>query len=421
MLVGNTVLYGATGGHAYLRGCAGERFAVRNSGATAVVEGVGDHGCEYMTGGVVLILGRVGSELRRRHDRRCRLRVRPRRRAARATEHRERRSRAARRARSRDGHRSASSALRGDRAARWRPGSWPAWAAGADASFFKVMPRDLQAVCGSCGRARTTRRWSVPDPRGFLEISAPDIGVPIGGRPAVTTSTTRPSLPSDEQVREQAARCMGCGVPFCHTGCPLTNTIPDWNDLARRGLWSEASDELHSTNNFPELTGRLCPAPCEEACVLTLNDDPVTIREIELAIADRSVGDGWIPVLPRCQLGALGRRCRQRSGRPRRGPAADPGWACRHGVRARSRAGRPAALRDSRLQAREAGDRSPDRADAGRGHGVRVRRGCRSRGRVQPTCATASTRSYWQPGHSGRVRSTCPGASLRVLSSRCPI
>ena len=93
--------------------------------------------------------------------------------------------------------------------------------------------------------------------------------------------------PSDEQVREQAARCMGCGVPFCHTGCPLTNTIPDWNDLARRGLWAEAAVELHSTNNFPELTGRLCPAPCEEACVLTLNDDPVTIREIELAIADR--------------------------------------------------------------------------------------------------------------------------------------
>ena len=78
MLVGNTVLYGATGGHAYLRGRAGERFAVRNSGATAVVEGVGDHGCEYMTGGVVLILGRGGSELRRRHDRWCRLRVRPR-------------------------------------------------------------------------------------------------------------------------------------------------------------------------------------------------------------------------------------------------------------------------------------------------------------------------------------------------------
>lgn len=109
--------------------------------------------------------------------------------------------------------------------------------------------------------------------------------------------------PSDQRVREQAARCMGCGVPFCHTGCPLTNTIPDWNDLARRGLWSEASDELHSTNNFPELTGRLCPAPCEEACVLTLNDDPVTIREIELAIADRSVGDGWIPVLPRFSSG----------------------------------------------------------------------------------------------------------------------
>ncbi|HVW37305.1 MAG TPA: glutamate synthase, partial [Pirellulales bacterium] len=93
-------------------------------------------------------------------------------------------------------------------------------------------------------------------------------------------------LPQEELTR-QGARCMDCGVPFCHTGCPLGNIIPDFNDLVYRGQWREALDRLHATNNFPEFTGRVCPAPCEAACVLGINEDPVAIKEIEMTIADR--------------------------------------------------------------------------------------------------------------------------------------
>jgi glutamate synthase (NADPH/NADH) small chain len=112
-------------------------------------------------------------------------------------------------------------------------------------------------------------------------------------------------LPMAEQdVRDQGARCMDCGIPFCHQGCPLGNQIPDWNDLVYRQRWRAASDRLHSTNNFPDFTGRLCPAPCEGSCVLGINDDPVTIKGIELAIVDRAFQEGWIqPVPPSIRTG----------------------------------------------------------------------------------------------------------------------
>ena len=98
----------------------------------------------------------------------------------------------------------------------------------------------------------------------------------------------------EQKAREQGARCMNCAVPFCHTGCPLGNIIPDWNDLVYRGHWKEALDSLSLTNNFPEFTGRICPAPCEASCVLSINQDPVTIEYIEKAIADRGFQEGWI-------------------------------------------------------------------------------------------------------------------------------
>ena len=104
-------------------------------------------------------------------------------------------------------------------------------------------------------------------------------------------------LPQEELTR-QGARCMDCGVPFCHTGCPLGNIIPDFNDLVFRGQWHDALDRLHATNNFPEFTGRVCPAPCEAACVLGINEDPVAIKEIEMSIADRGFDDGWIEPEP---------------------------------------------------------------------------------------------------------------------------
>lgn len=102
----------------------------------------------------------------------------------------------------------------------------------------------------------------------------------------------------EPELRTQGARCMDCGIPFCHTGCPIHNIIPDWNDLVYRNRWREALRELHSTNNFPEFTGRICPAPCEAACVLGINNDPVSIKSIEKAIVDRGWEEGWIQPEP---------------------------------------------------------------------------------------------------------------------------
>ena len=98
----------------------------------------------------------------------------------------------------------------------------------------------------------------------------------------------------DAELREQGARCMDCGVPFCHLGCPLGNLIPDWNDLVYRNDWRRAIDFLHSTNNFPEFTGRVCPAPCEEACVLGIIEPPVTIKNIEVSIVEEAFKAGWV-------------------------------------------------------------------------------------------------------------------------------
>jgi glutamate synthase (NADPH/NADH) small chain len=107
-----------------------------------------------------------------------------------------------------------------------------------------------------------------------------------------------------EAVEHQGARCMDCGIPFCHEGCPLGNLIPEWNDLVYRDDWSEAIERLHATNNFPEFTGRLCPAPCEGACVLGINDDPVTIERIEYEIVERAWSEGWVePVRPSAPTG----------------------------------------------------------------------------------------------------------------------
>ncbi len=99
---------------------------------------------------------------------------------------------------------------------------------------------------------------------------------------------------SEEATRDQAARCMDCGIPYCHNGCPVNNQIPDWNDLVYNGDWQEALRNLHSTNNFPEFTGRVCPAPCEASCTLNINDNPVTIKTIECAIIDRGFQMGWV-------------------------------------------------------------------------------------------------------------------------------
>jgi glutamate synthase (NADPH) small chain len=137
----------------------------------------------------------------------------------------------------------------------------------------------------------------VGDPKGFLKI----------GRKPTPKRTVEERIQDyryvyepmpEEELRDQASRCMDCGVPFCNTGCPLGNLIPDWNDLVYRDHWRQAIDRLHQTNNFPEFTGMLCPAPCEAACVLSINDKPVTIKEIELSIINRAFDEGWVVAKP---------------------------------------------------------------------------------------------------------------------------
>src|SRR5512140_152018 len=103
---------------------------------------------------------------------------------------------------------------------------------------------------------------------------------------------------SDAQAKTQGARCMDCGIPFCNNGCPVNNIIPDWNDLVYKGKWREAIDVLHSTNNFPEFTSRICPAPCEAACTLGINAEPVGIKSIERAIIDKAGENGWVAPQP---------------------------------------------------------------------------------------------------------------------------
>src|SRR2546421_11053466 len=106
------------------------------------------------------------------------------------------------------------------------------------------------------------------------------------------------------RLERQAGRCMDCGIPFCHNGCPLGNLIPEWNDLVYKADWAAAIERLHATNNFPEFTGRLCPAPCEAACVLGINSDPVTIKQVEVEIVDRAWAEGWItPQVPEKRTG----------------------------------------------------------------------------------------------------------------------
>ncbi len=132
---------------------------------------------------------------------------------------------------------------------------------------------------------------------GFLEYEREDRHYePVAERVKHWREFTRP-LPEAE-TKKQAARCMDCGVPYCHTGCPVNNQIPDWNDLVYRGDWKEAARNLHSTNNFPEVTGRICPAPCEASCTLNIEDNPVTIKTIECAIADKAIEQGWIEPEP---------------------------------------------------------------------------------------------------------------------------
>ena len=304
VIVGNTVLYGATAGRAFFRGLAGERFAVRNSGASAVVEGVGDHCCEYMTGGRVVVLGPTGRNFaagmsggvayvldeQGAFAERCNMgmvgfdeldeadaiELR-----ALIEEHRRR-----------TGSPVAARVL-------GRLGS----AAGAWGVREGDAPR-LQARAARAGRAGRGSRSLMGKLGSFLQIERHGIPQRDPRERAHDYQEFLLTRPVGE-LREQGGRCMDCGVPFCHNGCPLGNLIPDWNDLVYNDRFEDAIAELHATNNFPEFTGRLCPAPCEAACVLEIREgDAVTIKQIEHAIIGRAWEEGWVtPRPPRRETG----------------------------------------------------------------------------------------------------------------------
>lgn len=346
VIVGNVCLYGATTGKAFFRGIAAERFSVRNSGAIAVVEGVGDHGCEYMTGGCVVILGLTGRNfaagmsggiayvldesgvfpqkvnqemvellpLEKKEDLDYVLSL------------------------LKEFHEKTGSVI-----AKGLIEEWPKPAS----KFTKVFPyeyqRALQQLAEEAAAAEKLKQDGTAVNGGdATDFTAPKPG---SGEPKVQDiedtvkdgamekkklekilDKTRgfvkykremaPYRPAEKRMKDwdeiydsahvrkglrvQAARCMECGVPFCQSshGCPLGNIIPKWNDLVFQNNWKEALRQLLQTNNFPEFTGRVCPAPCEGACVLGISEPSVAIKSIECAIIDHAFEQGWIHPQP---------------------------------------------------------------------------------------------------------------------------
>lgn len=349
IIAGNTAFFGATSGSAFIRGVAAERFAVRNSGATIVAEGTGDHGCEYMSGGRVVILGSTGRNF-----------------AAgmcggiayvldMAQDFAEKVNRATV---------ELLAVLEPQEIAflrglvedhRHYTGSEVAGRILADFNrilprFVKVLPHDYKKVLlaektkkeaakkaelskflknikedpeldATNGEAAKIRRGHVKEPkvadledtiqaapakpepldklRGFMKYKR------LNERYRNARDRTRDwqemtSRLSKDELKHETARCMDCGVPFCtsDTGCPISNVIPKWNELVFKDRWYDALQRLLLTNNFPEFTGRICPAPCNGACVLGINEDPVNIKSVECAIIDHAFEQGWIVAKP---------------------------------------------------------------------------------------------------------------------------
>jgi glutamate synthase (NADPH/NADH) len=350
VLVGNVCLYGATSGTVFFRGIAAERFAVRNSGATAVVEGVGDHGCEYMTGGRVLILGTTGRNfaagmsggiayvLDIHQDFMSKLNPE----MVEASSVDDPAEIAFLRGLIEDHHHYTGSELAARILLDFNR---------ALPRFVKVLPVDYKRVLEEeATKAAEAKRAEFQLPllpgnpvRELVEknkhdkkSSLQDIEETVGDaaiekkrslvldktkgfmkyqrrsekyRSAKTRTRDWAELSKrldEDELKYQAARCMDCGVPFCQSdsGCPISNIIPKWNELVFQDQWKDALNRLLMTNNFPEFTGRVCPAPCEGACVLGINEDPVGIKSIECAIIDRGFDMGWmIPQPPKVRTG----------------------------------------------------------------------------------------------------------------------
>ncbi|MBW0488414.1 hypothetical protein O181_028129 [Austropuccinia psidii MF-1] len=362
ILVGNVCLYGATSGQAFFCGIAAERFAVRNSGAVVVVEGIGDHGCEYMTGGRVVILGSTGRNfaagmsggiayvLDMARDFKSKVN----------TEMVELDT-------VNDPHEIAQLRSMIEEHNHWTHSEKAAKVLSNFNQllprFVRVMPLDYKAVL-EMGAKKAIQSDVRKDMTGFdvkgdafspvedkpklnvnnheeippakvvkqepevVDLEDSMVDSKTAKRRVATLDKTRGFMKykrlnelyrnpkartkdwaelstrlGESELKIQAARCMDCGVPFCqsHTGCPISNVIPKWNDLVFRGQWLDALNRLLMTNNFPEFTGRVCPAPCEGACVLGINEAPVGIKSIECAIIDKGFEMGWMVPQPPSQ------------------------------------------------------------------------------------------------------------------------
>ena len=262
--------------------------------------------------------------------------------------------------------------------------AWRADPDGTAARFAKIMPRDYKAVLTAKAAAlEEGSTWTDPrpwhaswrprmaDPKGFLTTTKRELPTrrPVDVRIMDWHEVYEPQ--DADQLHRQAGRCMDCGIPFCHDGCPLGNLIPEWNDLTWRDDWRAAAERLHATNNFPEFTGRLCPAPCETACVLGINSEAVTIKQVEVVDhrprlrrrLGRAAG-------PRAADRQDSRRHRVRPGGAGRRAATDACRPHRRRARARGRHRWAAALWHPRVQDGEAPPRPAAGADGGGGHAV---------------------------------------------------
>ncbi|KJA18566.1 hypothetical protein HYPSUDRAFT_69800 [Hypholoma sublateritium FD-334 SS-4] len=362
IIVGNVCLYGATSGEAFIRGIAAERFAVRNSGANAVVEGTGDHGCEYMTGGRVVVLGVTGRNfaagmsggiayvLDTAHTFASKVNME----MVELGKVDDPREIAGLRSLIED-HRHYTGSEVADRVLHDFHHLLPL--------FVRVMPLDYKRVLEEqVAREKEEKvRQNVIDLIPSRTASQVDLASDIQDVLVPKTPTSHLSVPrsrhepslidvedslvddsttkqrlnkldktrgfmkykrlgeayrpprkrvkdwkeistrlTESELKYQSARCMDCGVPFCQSdsGCPISNIIPQWNDLVFKGQWEDALNRLLLTNNFPEFTGRVCPAPCEGACVLGINEQPVGIKSIECAIIDKGFEMGWMAPNP---------------------------------------------------------------------------------------------------------------------------
>ncbi|KAI8146357.1 hypothetical protein BJV82DRAFT_510238 [Fennellomyces sp. T-0311] len=333
IIVGNVCLYGATGGRAFFNGVAAERFCVRNSGASAVCEGVGDHGCEYMTGGRVIILGSTGRNFAAGMsggiayvlDPEGQFKENVNMEMVELETIYEKEEIELVRSMIEDHYH-----YTGSQKAAEVLDNFESYLS----KFVKVMPIEYRHLLEKQKQVKTgqtslqsdmtqkkcepviedledsvldekailDRRSKLDKLRGFMKYKRRgdpyrDAKARVGDWKEINHRLSRP------QLHEQAARCMDCGVPFCQsdTGCPIGNIIPKWNELVYKDNWKDALDRLIMTNNFPEFTGRVCPAPCESSCTLGITSPPVTIKSMEAAIIDKGFEEGWIVPKPPAQ------------------------------------------------------------------------------------------------------------------------